>query len=152
MVHLLEREQVVPRGRSEVFAFFADARNLERLTPASLSFTILTSGPILMRPGTVIDYRIKLSGVPLRWRTLIEVFEPENRFVDVQTRGPYKTWRHLHEFREVPGGTAITDRVEYELPFGPLGDVVHAAIVRRQLNGIFGHRRATIEGLFGKAG
>jgi ligand-binding SRPBCC domain-containing protein len=152
MVHLLEREQVVPRGRPEVFAFFADARNLERLTPASLRFTILTRGPILMRAGTVIDYRIKLSGLPLRWRTLIEVFAPEDRFVDVQTRGPYKTWRHLHEFHEVPGGTAIVDRVEYELPFGPLGDVVHAAIVRRRLDGIFGYRRATIEALFGKAG
>jgi ligand-binding SRPBCC domain-containing protein len=150
MVHVLEREQVVPRGRGDVFPFFADARNLERLTPPALRFVILTPGPIEMRAGTVIDYRISLSGLPMRWRTLIEAFEPEDRFVDVQTRGPYKLWRHLHEFREVPGGTAIADRVEYELPFGVLGNVVHAAIVRRQLDGIFGYRRATIEALFGK--
>jgi ligand-binding SRPBCC domain-containing protein len=151
MVHILEREQLVPRRRSEVFPFFADARNLERLTPPELRFAILTPGPIEMRAGAVIDYRLSLSGVPFRWRTLIEAFEPEDRFIDVQARGPYKTWRHLHEFVEVPGGTSLRDRVAYELPFGPLGDVVHAAIVRRQLDGIFEYRRATIEGLFGRA-
>jgi ligand-binding SRPBCC domain-containing protein len=151
MVHVLEREQLVPRRRAEVFPFFADARNLERLTPPELRFAILTPGPIEMRPGTVIDYRLSLSGLPFRWRTLIEAFEPEDRFIDVQARGPYKTWRHLHEFVEVPGGTALRDRVAYELPFGPLGDVVHAAIIRRQLDGIFEYRRATIETLFGRA-
>lgn len=151
MIHVLEREQLVPRHRSEVFPFFADARNLERLTPPELRFAILTPGPIEMRAGAVIDYRLSLVGVPFRWRTRIEVFEPEDRFIDVQARGPYKTWRHQHEFREVPGGTALYDRVEYELPFGPLGDVVHAAIVRRQLDAIFSYRRATIEGLFGRA-
>lgn len=150
MVHVLERVQVVPRGRAEVFSFFADARNLERLTPAGLSFAILTPGLIPMRPGAVIDYRIKLSGVPFRWRTLIEAFEPERRFVDVQAAGPYKTWRHVHEFRDAPGGgTEISDRVEYELPFGPLGRVAHALFIRRQLAGIFDYRRATIAAMFG---
>lgn len=151
MVHVLEREQVVPRARGEVFAFFSDARNLERLTPAGLSFAILTPGPIAMRAGAVIDYRIKLSGVPFRWRTLIEAYEPDRRFVDVQTAGPYKTWRHVHEFRDVPGGTAISDRVEYELPFGPLGRAARALFVRRQLDGIFDYRRATIGAMFGSA-
>jgi ligand-binding SRPBCC domain-containing protein len=121
MQFVLEREQVVPRARDGVFAFFADARNLERLTPSTLSFAISTPTPIEMRAGALIDYRIKLGVVPLRWRTLIEVFEPPARFVDVQLAGPYKKWRHTHEFAEVDGGTAIRDRVEYELPFGPLG-------------------------------
>jgi ligand-binding SRPBCC domain-containing protein len=148
MVHFLEREQIVARPRGEVFAFFADARNLERLTPPALRFVILTPGPIEMRPGAVIDYRLSLSGLPFRWRTLIEAFEPGVRFVDTQARGPYKFWRHTHQFRDVPGGTSITDHVEYELPFGPLGDGIHAAFVRRQLEAIFDYRRATIETFF----
>jgi ligand-binding SRPBCC domain-containing protein len=90
MVYVLEREQVVARQREEVFPFFADARNLERLTPPALRFSILTPGPIEMRAGTVIDYRLSLSGLPFRWRTLIESFDPGQGFVDVQTRGPYK--------------------------------------------------------------
>jgi hypothetical protein len=147
--YLLERTQVVPRPLAEVFPFFADAANLERITPASLRFEILTPLPIEMEAGALIDYRIRIHGLPRRWRTRIEVYEPGRRFVDVQLRGPYKLWRHLHEFEEVPGGTRITDRVEYELPFGPLGRLVHALLVRRMLEGIFDHRRRVLEELFG---
>ena len=93
MRRVLEREQFVARPRSEVFAFFADAANLERLTPRSLHFEIGTTLPIDMRRGTLIDYRIALFGIRLRWRTLIEAFEPETRFVDVQLQGPYRVWR-----------------------------------------------------------
>ena len=147
---MLERRQTVPRPRGEVFAFFADAGNLERLTPASMHFHIQTPLPIDMRPGAIIDYRIALFGLPLRWRTLIEAFEPEARFIDVQTRGPYRHWRHTHTFEDAPGGgTIITDHIEYELPLGPLGRAVHAAFVRRQLRGIFDFRRAIIAELFG---
>jgi hypothetical protein len=145
----LEREQVVPRPRGEVFAFFSKAENLEILTPGFLHFEILTPLPIRMAPGTIIDYRIKLFGVPRKWRTLIEAHEPERRFVDVQARGPYAFWRHVHEFDDVPGGTRIRDAVDYELPFGPLGVVTHTIFVGRTLRKIFDFRREKIADLFG---
>jgi len=150
--YVLERRQTVTRPRGEVFAFFADAANLERLTPGSMHFHILTPLPIAMRAGAVIDYRIALFGVPLRWRTLIEAFEPDDRFIDVQTSGPYAVWRHTHTFADAPGGgTIVSDHVEYALPFGPLGRAVHALFVRRQLRGIFDFRQKVIAGLFGAA-
>lgn len=148
-MYVLERTQVVPRPRDEVFPFFADAANLERITPPGLSFKIITPQPIEMRAGTTIDYRIKLSGIPLRWRTLIESFEPNERFVDVQLRGPYARWHHTHTFRDVPGGTEVGDRVEYALPLGPLGRIAHAVVVRRQLRGIFDHRERVMREMFG---
>jgi ligand-binding SRPBCC domain-containing protein len=148
MRHLLAREQLVPRPRPEVFAFFADAANLERLTPSNLRFSILTSLPIAMRSGAIIEYRLSLFRIPFRWRTVIEVFEPGSRFVDVQAAGPYALWRHLHEFTDVPGGTLIGDRVEYALPLGPLGELAHALFVRRQLEQIFDFRRDVIQRVF----
>ena len=149
MRHVLEREQKIERPRPEVFAFFAEAANLERLTPGSMHFRILTSLPIAMGPGTVIDYQIALYGVRFEWRTLIEEFEPESRFVDVQTKGPYRYWQHLHLFEEVPGGTVIRDRVEYEVPFGPLGEVARALFVGRQLRRIFDYRRGAVDRALG---
>lgn len=151
MRHVIEREQLVARPRSEVFAFFADAANLERLTPSSLRFEIKTSLPIDMRRGTLIDYRIVLFGVGLRWRTLIEAFEPETRFVDVQLEGPYRLWRHTHEFIDAVGGTIVRDRVEYELPLGPFGELARVLFVQRQLGAIFDFRRESIEKIFGAA-
>ena len=147
--YLLEREQFIPRPLTEVFPFFADAGNLEAITPAFLSFQILTPRPIPMESGTLIDYQIRLFGVPLQWRTRIEEFEPTRRFVDVQLRGPYKLWHHIHEFREVSGGTLMTDRVQYQLYLGPLGWLAHALWVRRTLVQIFDYRRETIERLLG---
>jgi len=147
-VHVLEREQIVPRPRSEVFAFFEDAANLERMTPPFLHFRVLTPPPIVMSPGTLIDYRIRLFGAPLRWRTKIESYQPGVRFIDAQLRGPYKSWRHLHEFSDVPGGTRMTDRVEYEMPFGPLGTVARALFVKLTLGRIFDFRREVIASLY----
>lgn len=144
----LERVQRVPRPLDEVFAFFEDARNLEAITPPFLRFRILTSPPITMSAGALIDYRLHLFGVPLRWRTRIESYEPGRSFVDVQIAGPYRLWRHLHEFTPVPGGTEIRDRVDYTLPFGPLGRLVHRAFVKRTLARIFDYRRDTIDRLF----
>jgi hypothetical protein len=99
-----------------VFEFFANAENLEKLTPPQLSFHIPSPTPIAMKAGARIDHRIKLQGVPMKWRTKIEAYEPEERFIDVQERGPYKTWHHTHSFRDVPGGTEIRDRVDLRLP------------------------------------
>ena len=146
MTHILEREQIIERPRTEVFDFFSDARNLERITPDFLNFRILTKTPIEMKAGTLIDYRIRLFGVPVKWRTRIDVFEPNVRFVDRQLSGPYRTWIHTHEFSDVDGGkaTKMIDRVEYEVPFGPLGGVVRALFVRRTLDRIFDHRAAVI--------
>jgi ligand-binding SRPBCC domain-containing protein len=133
-----------------VFAFFEDASNLARITPPFLGFQILTPPPIAMGSGTLIDYRIRLYGVPMVWRTRIEDYEPGVRFVDRQLRGPYRFWVHTHEFNDVPHGTSMTDRVEYQLPFGPLGAVSHALFVRRTLARIFDYRRAVIASTFGE--
>lgn len=148
-MYVLTREQHIPRPRAEVFAFFSDAANLERITPAGLRFRVLTPGAIELRAGTTIDYRLSLSGIPFRWRTVIETWEPPARFVDLQTRGPYRLWRHTHTFDEVAGGTLMRDRVEYELPFGPLGRLVRRLFVGGQVERIFAFREATIAGLFG---
>lgn len=145
----LERTQLIARPRSEVFAFFSDATNLERITPPFLRFRIVTPTPIDLREGTLIDYRLSLFGVPFSWRTRIEVFEPERRFIDTQLRGPYKVWRHLHEFEDVEGGTLMRDRVDYDVPLGPLGDVARALFVTRTVERIFDHRAETIAALLG---
>lgn len=147
-MHVLERTQLVPRPRAEVFAFFADAGNLERITPPALRFRILTPRPIALGTGTLIDYRLSLFGVPFGWRTRIEAYQPPVGFVDVQLAGPYRHWRHTHAFEDAPGGTLMRDRVEYRLPLGPLGDLAHAVVVRRQLRAIFDHRREVIARLF----
>jgi ligand-binding SRPBCC domain-containing protein len=145
--HVLERRQLVRRPRPEVFAFFGDARNLEAITPDFLRFRIATAEPIAMATGTLIEYRLSLYGVPFGWQTRIEAWEPDRRFVDVQLRGPYRRWRHAHEFLEVPEGTLMLDRVEYALPLGPLGSLAHALLVRRALDAIFDHRRERIAAL-----
>lgn len=147
-MYTLQRALVVPRTIDEVFPFFADATNLERLTPPFLGFTILSPRPIDMRAGTIIDYRIRVNGIPMRWRTSIESFEPPHRFVDTQVKGPYARWHHTHTFREVPEGTEIADRVEYELPLGPLGRLAHALVVKRQLRTIFEYRQKVMRELF----
>jgi ligand-binding SRPBCC domain-containing protein len=151
-LHLLERSQLLPRPRAEVFAFFADPSNLERLTPSTLRFQILTPAPIAMRAGALIDYRLSLFGVPFAWQTEIEEYVPGRRFVDVQRKGPYAVWRHTHTFEEVAGGTRVVDRVEYALPLGLLGDLAHALFVSGQVAAIFDYRAEALAGLFGELG
>lgn len=140
----LVREQFVPQPRADVFAFFADAFNLERITPAFLRFAIVTPPPIVMAVGTLIEYRLRLHGLPFRWRTRIEAFDPDRSFVDVQLTGPYALWHHLHLFEDAPGGTMVRDQVTYALPFGRAGRVVAGAVVDRTLARIFDHRRDAI--------
>ncbi len=107
---LLETKLWLPRPRAEVFSFFASAHNLETITPPWLNFEVLTPAPIAMRPGTLIDYRIRIHGVPVRWRTEITSWQPPYQFVDEQLRGPYKFWHHTHTFEERDGGTLCIDR------------------------------------------
>jgi ligand-binding SRPBCC domain-containing protein len=143
--HVLTREQRLPGAPEEVFAFFADAGNLERITPAWLSFRILTPRPIAMGPGTLIEYALRLHRIPVTWLTEIVVWEPGVRFVDQQLAGPYKLWHHTHEFQpDGDGMTRMRDTVRYALPLGPLGSLVHAAVVRRDLERIFDFRFAKV--------
>ncbi len=142
-LHHLEREQLLPRPLPEVFAFFARAENLERITPPWLRFQLLTPGPIEMRPGTEISYRLRLHGIPLSWTSVIDAWEENERFVDQQLRGPYRFWRHRHEFAAVDGGTRVEDRVEYALPLGRLGEL-GLPFVARDLRRIFDYRQLAV--------
>ena len=136
----LERTQLVERPLDEVFAFFADAANLEAITPAFLRFAIRSPLPIAMHEGARIEYTLRLFGLPLRWRTLISVWENGHRFVDEQESGPYALWRHTHTFESVESGTLVHDVVDYALPFGALGRLAHALFVGRTLDRIFAYR------------
>ena len=149
MLHTLNREQLIQRPPDDVFAFFADAANLERLTPPWLRFQILTSGPIEMQAGTRIDYRIRMRGLPIVWETEIAEWDPPRRFVDVQLRGPYRRWEHTHEFVAMAGGTLVRDVVHYELPAGWLGEAARRLVVARDISNIFDYRRAALTDVFG---
>lgn len=148
-IHTLRREQFVPRPLEEVFEFFSAAANLQEITPAYLDFRILTPEPIEIAEGTLLDYRLKWHGLPIRWRTRIVEWKPPYRFVDVQLKGPYRLWHHTHTFRPQDGGTCMTDVVNYSLPLGPLGAIAHSIMVQRDVNGIFDFRREKIRQLFG---
>lgn len=147
MYHL-HRETRVQRPLPEVFDFFSRAENLERLTPPWMQFRILTPTPIEMKPGATIAYSIRLRGITLRWLTEIEKWNPPFEFVDVQAKGPYKFWRHTHRFSVVDSGTAVTDSVQYTLPFGWLGRLAHRLQVKRDLSKIFDYRAQQIQARF----
>jgi ligand-binding SRPBCC domain-containing protein len=144
-VHILEREQRLAQPIEEAFGFYGDALNLEAITPPWLGFSVTTPQPVQMGAGTRLDYRLKLHGVPVRWQTRIEVWEPPHRFVDAQIRGPYALWEHTHEFEPAgTGATTIRDRVRYAMPLGPLGEVAHRLFVRRDLERIFDFRQQAV--------
>ncbi len=143
-IHRLEREQYLDHPLADVFAFFAKAQNLERITPSWLSFEVRTVEPIQMRVGTLIDYRLRVHGVPLRWTSRIEAWEPGRSFVDRQLRGPYGLWQHRHTFASAGSGTVVRDEVDYALPFGPLGELAHRLFVRRDLDRIFAYRHEAV--------
>lgn len=144
-VFTLRRTQVLPGTPEEVFPFFADARNLEAITPPLLRFEVVTPGEIPMRVGTLIQYRLTLRGIGLDWLTSIQDWEPGVRFVDQQVRGPYALWHHTHEFE--PHGereTLMTDTVRYAIGFGPLGELAARAFVHRDVAAIFDFRREAV--------
>ena len=140
-IHTLRHEQLLDAAPDAVFAFFADPFNLEAITPPLLRFAVVTPRPIAMGAGTFIQYRLRLHGVPIRWDTIIQAWEPPHRFVDVQVRGPYRLWHHTHELEAAADGrTLMRDTVRYALGLGPLGALAHRALVRRDLDAIFAYR------------
>jgi len=143
--YVLSRVQFVPRPLDEVFEFFAEPENLERVTPDFLRFRIVTPRPIAMEVGTLIDYRLQLFRVPFSWRTRIEAYEKNRMFIDRQIKGPYTLWHHLHTFEESADGTWIRDRVDYQIPLGPAGTLAKWVFVGQTLERIFDYRYARIE-------
>jgi len=148
-VHVLRREQRLEAPPEAVFPFFADARNLEAITPPLLRFRLLTPDPISMGAGTFLQYALRLRGVPVRWDTLIQEWEPPHRFVDVQVRGPYRLWHHTHELEPLDGGAAtlMRDTIRYAIGFGPFGEIARRALVLRDLEAIFAFRAERVPAL-----
>ena len=140
-----QREMVVPASLDHTFAFFADASNLERLTPDWLHFRILTPMPVVMREGVEIEYQIRLYSVPIRWRSRIDVWMPGVAFVDRQLSGPYRWWRHEHRFEPAASGTTVIDRIEYV----PRAAWMTARLVARDLDRIFTYRQNALRDIFG---
>jgi ligand-binding SRPBCC domain-containing protein len=147
MMHTLTTSMSLPVARDQVFAFFADAANLERITPPELGFKMVTPGPLHLSAGARIDYRLRLFGIPFSWQSEIQRWDPPEVFVDVQQRGPYKHWVHTHRFREEQGATIIEDEVQYALPYAPLGELVYP-LVWLQLHRIFRYRQHAIRAYF----
>ncbi len=141
----LERELWLPRPVEEVFAYFSDAHNLDALTPPWLHFRILTPKPIAVHAGTLIHYSIRVHGIPISWQSEITVWDPPNRFVDVQRRGPYRQWDHTHSFAAVSGGTLVSDSVEFDVPFS----FAAGWFVKRDVRKIFEFRHQALLRRFG---
>lgn len=145
--HTLKFNLTLALPRATVFEFFADAANLGSITPPELEFAILSSLPITMGTGAIINYRIKLFNVPFDWKTRITAWEPPDYFVDEQVEGPYRLWIHRHTFSDGPNNsTIIDDEVRFRLPLAPLGEAAYP-MVRKQLERIFAYRQETIKSL-----
>jgi hypothetical protein len=147
MLHVFKRTQRFSQPLNEVFPFFQNPENLARITPAHLNFQLLTPSPIQMKAGAVIDYTVSPFLFPLRWTTLITEYDPPHKFVDLQLKGPYSLWHHTHTFRDVDGGTEMTDEVRYVMPLWILGDFIHTLLVQRQIEEIFEYRAKVIANL-----
>lgn len=145
---VLRREQILEVPLETGFEFFSRAENLEAITPPWLSFSITTPTPIEMEVGALIEYRLKLHGVPVRWKTRIDEWDPPRGFVDRQLSGPYKLWHHTHSFEAIDENrTRMVDIVRYGHRFGPLGTIGEHLIVKRDLKKIFDYRRDSIAAL-----
>ena len=144
--HTFSSEVRLAASIDQVFSFFADAYNLELLTPPWLSFQVLTPGPIMMQVGTRIDYRLRVHGLPIRWQSEITAWEPPHRFVDELRRAPYRLWIHEHRFQEVENCTLAMDEVHYAVPGG---SVVNRVLVEPDLRRIFEHRQHQLQRIFG---
>ena len=144
----LESDLWLPRPREEIFRFFSDAANLGALTPPHMRFRTFTAAPIVMRAGLLVDYGIRVHGIPIRWRSEITTWDPPNRFVDEQRSGPYRRWVHTHTFADERGGTRLGDVVEFEM----FGGSLIGWFVMRDLRSIFEFRRQALASLFNGSG
>ena len=150
-MRILETSLWLPQSPDEIFPFFADAKNLERITPPWLNFRILSQSTPQIQKGTIFEYKLKIKGFPVRWSSLIEDWQVNRSFVDTQLRGPYKLWHHTHTFESDRGGTRMLDRVKYELPLGKLGDFLAGAYVRKDVEGIFAYRENIVREMFAES-
>ena len=146
--HILIRETVLNGSIEEVFDFFSKAENLDKITPPILGFRIITPLPVEMKKGTLIDYKIKLNGIPFNWRTEITKWDPPNCFEDTQLKGPYKMWIHEHKFIERNNKTFMTDTVRYISPGGAFEFIPHNLIVKKKVDFIFDYRQKIFDELF----
>lgn len=145
-IHEFQSELWLPLPPEQLFTFFADAANLDAITPPWLNFHIITPPPIAMREGVLIDYRLRVHGIPLRWRTRINAWQPPHRFVDEQIRGPYHQWIHEHTFEARDGGTLTRDAVRYAVPFD---FIAHRWLVRPDVEKIFRYLAEALQQRFG---
>ncbi|MGE5207767.1 MAG: SRPBCC family protein [Alphaproteobacteria bacterium] len=145
--HEFNSEIWLPHPVEEVFAFFSNPANLDSITPPWLRFRMVTPGPIEMRAGTLLDYRLRIRGFPVRWRSKITTWKPPSRFVDEQIRGPYRLWIHEHDFEARDGGTLVRDHVRYAVPFDWL---VHRLLVRPDVERIFAYRTESLQRRFAR--
>jgi uncharacterized protein len=147
-VAVFESAQWLERPVPEVFLFFSRETNLELLTPPWLKFRVVRVSSPQISSGTLIDYRLRIHGLPVRWRTRIEEWVPNQKFVDTQILGPYRYWHHTHTFEEVDGGTLMKDRVVYQVPLGILGRVALGRKIKGEIQAIFNYRSRKIAGIF----
>jgi ligand-binding SRPBCC domain-containing protein len=147
--YTLRCEMISGRPLAETFAVFEDPYNLAKITPPWLKFRVTSPERVQMWQGAEIQYVIRWLNVPIRWNTRITQYDPPQKFVDEQEQGPYTLWRHQHTFEETSAGTKVKDEVHYTLPFGFLGRLVHAVVVRRQLLAIFRYRQTELGKIFG---
>lgn len=148
---ILEARCVVGTPLEEVFPFFSDARNLERLTPPWVGFEVLSKGDLAMTQGLLIDYRIRIHGVPIIWRTEITEWDPPHRFQDTQLKGPYALWEHTHRFMPATTDTTVmTDVIRYRPKGGPFAPLINRALVARDVRRIFEYRSTVLHGIFGR--
>ena len=145
---ILQRKSVVRAPIEKVFDFFSNAKNLEVLTPPFLQFKILEQTTPTIQKGTIFTYQLKIHGVPIKWKSLIEEWVPNSHFVDVQIKGPYKKWHHLHTFKSVPEGTHIEDTVNYTVRMGMIGDLLLGRWIRKDVESIFTYRESKIQSIF----
>ncbi len=148
MIHVFECEQVVIARRDDVFRFFEDPRNLSKISPPSLVVDEQTADYPPMSVGLEIAHPIRWFGLSVQWRSRITEYDPPRRFVDEQIRGPYRSWRHEHSFEDAGNRTLMRDRVQYELPFGILGEITRRLVVARQLRSIFDYRARRVAEVF----
>ena len=147
-LYTLKTKQQFNHPIQQVFKFFSSPENLAFITPEEMDFKIMTPIPISMNQGRIIDYTVKICGLPIRWRSLITTYEAPLEFIDEQLNGPYAFWHHKHHFQEFDKGTLMTDTVTYAMPFGWLGRFMHWIAVRGQLDKIFNYRKESLKKIF----